>query len=142
MRGWGARLIGFGSVMDALGDVQTRLTDSGVYVVGTRASYAAYVEFGTSRAGAQPYLLPAARDAQRNPAGYISTHTDTSLDQLNSVDAVVKTIALAIERDAKERCPVDVGNLRASITSAPLSEFGSAAEDAIDSAPNPEALRA
>lgn len=36
-----------------------------VGVVGTNVSYAAYVEFGTSRMRAQPYLRPALAEASR-----------------------------------------------------------------------------
>lgn len=141
MAGWGVRLLGFNNLMKALGEIQTQVTETGVFVVGTNASYGAFVEFGTSSQSAQPFLIPAAREAQRNPAAYIQKHTGTSIDQLESTKEVVKVLALAIERDAKERAAVDVGNLKASITSAELSEWPSAAEEAIESAPDPDALR-
>lgn len=141
MGGWGVSLLGFGSILDALDGIQTSLSDSGVWVVGTNASYGAFVEFGTRNMDAQPYLMPAAREAQRDPAAYVAKHTQTSVGQLDSMEDLVKTVALAIERDASQRAPVDVGNLQASITAAPRGQFEGAAEDAIDDAPNPEALR-
>lgn len=142
MAGWGVSLIGLQGVMRALGDIQTQLTDTGVFIVGTRASYGAYVELGTASTSAQPYLGPAARAAERNPAAYIAQHTNTTVGELGSPRAIIKALALAIERDASQRAPVDLGNLTASITSSELSDWPAAAEQAIDEAPNPERLRA
>ena len=78
-----------------------------VYVVGTNVEYAAYVELGTSRMQAQPYLFPAAKRVSRDPGRHVG--------QVRSVDDMVRKVALAIEREAKERAPVDTGRLRASI---------------------------
>lgn len=46
--------------------IQTRVLGIGEAEVGTSAQYAAYVEMGTSRQRAQPYLVPAARKAVDN----------------------------------------------------------------------------
>lgn len=104
---WGAQLIGVGSMLDAIDDIQVRLTDDAVYVVGTNVSYSIYVEFGTSRMEAQPYLIPAAREVK----GELSQIAANK----NSLEAVVKAAALEIERRAAENAPVDTGNLQASI---------------------------
>ena len=139
---WGASLVGLGNVLELLDTIEIALDDEGaVWIVGTHASYAAFVEFGTSKMGAQPYLRPAARDAQRDIGQYISSHTGTSINEFDSVEGLVKATALAIERDAKQRCPVDVGNLRASIAAGPKGEFDEAAQEAIANAPDPSALR-
>jgi len=83
------------------------------YVVGTGVEYAAYVELGTSKMEAQPYLFPAARQVTRNFEKYER--------QAGSVDELVATLALAIEREAKKLCPVDTTNLRSSITATEIS---------------------
>lgn len=78
-----------------------------VYIVGPSVEYAAYVEFGTSKMDAQPYLLPAAREVGRNPTAHINNP--------QSGDDLVRQIAFAIERKASENAPVDTGALKASI---------------------------
>lgn len=107
MAGWGVSLLGFGSVMKGLGDIQTRLDDDAVYVVGTNVEYAVYVELGTSRAPAQPFLFPAARAAER-VIGRITADAQ-------SLEDAVKRVALFIERRAAQNAPVLTGNLQASI---------------------------
>lgn len=80
-----------------------------VYLVGSAVEYSVYVEFGTSKMAAQPYLFPAAEAALQEihqiweNVGY-------------DIHALIRTLALRIEAYAKMRCPVDTGNLRASIT--------------------------
>lgn len=69
--------------------------------------YAVYVEFGTSKMEAQPYLRPAARRAMRN--------IDSLAEDADNVNELVENIAIAIEDEAKERVPVDTGQLRNSI---------------------------
>lgn len=117
MAGWGVKLLGFGRMLDGLKDVQVKLNDDAVYVVGTNVEYAVYQELGTSKMDAQPYLFPAARAAERNPRAYVRRHTNTSIEAQSSMEDVVKVIALAIERDAAERAPWDTGNLAGSIRS-------------------------
>jgi len=106
MAGWGVRLAGFSRVLEGLNDIQMRLDDDAVYVVGSNVTYSVYVELGTSRMSAQPHLFPAAREAQRNVRRIAG--------DANSVDEAVKRIALFIERRAAENAPVDTGNLQAS----------------------------
>jgi phage gpG-like protein len=96
-------LIGMADVLDALDfDPQGEST----WIVGTDVEYAVYVEFGTSRNRAQPYLRPAVERAVRK------------LDSLDvgSPDEVAQKLALEIEREAKAEAPVDTGALRASIS--------------------------
>lgn len=107
--GWGAKLIGFGSVMNALDDIQVKLDDDVVYVVGTNVEYAIYQEFGTRNMEPNSFLFPAAREAQRN--------VQTIAGDANSVEEAVKRISLFIEKRAAEEAPVDTGNLQASVRS-------------------------
>lgn len=104
---WGVNLLGFGALLDALDGIQMRLDDNAVYVVGTNVEYSIYVELGTSRMAAQPYLIPAAREAARS--------AERIAGDASSVDEAVKRIAFFIERRAKQEVPVDTGNLKASI---------------------------
>lgn len=82
------------------------------YIVGVGAEYGAYVEFGTSQMEAQPYLFPAARHVMQTE---YSRHESRARD----LDDLVRRLALAIEREAKQRAPVDTGNLRSSIETFP-----------------------
>jgi len=104
---WGVRLLGFSNVLQGLKDIQVRLDDDAVYVVGSNVEYAIFVEMGTSRMEAQPYLFPAAREAERS--------IQRIAGDARGVEEAVKKVALFIERRASENAPVDTGNLQASI---------------------------
>lgn len=116
MSNWGTKLLGFNRTMDMFERIQTRFDGNAVYIVGSDVEYSIYVELGTSSMAAQPFLRPAVRDWQRDPQGYISKHTNHNGD-FESLDDLVRVSALAIERDAAQRSPVDSGNLQASIKS-------------------------
>jgi hypothetical protein len=77
------------------------------YVVGTNVRYSIYVEYGTSRMEAQPYLRPAIEDAVRSLDSYI--------EDVDDAEEVCQKLALHVERVAKEEVPVDTGNLKNSI---------------------------
>lgn len=104
---WGASLLGHATVLKALENLSIQVGDDAVYVVGTNVEYAVYVEFGTSSQSAQKYLRPAARNASRNIGSIAKGHSST--------EAVVKAVALEIEKEARELVPVDTGNLKNSI---------------------------
>jgi len=105
---WGTTLTGLSALTESLKDARNRWVGSKRWVVGTNVEYSAYVEFGTARQQAQPYLFPAVRHVMRNEADEIARKSD-------STEELVERLALAIEREAKERVPVDTGNLKASI---------------------------
>lgn len=115
---WGATLRGFGAVTDGLGALADSWSGRVEWVVGTNVEYSIFVEFGTSRMKAQPYIRPAIQSAKRN-AQRLAAESDT-------LEEFVAKLALHIERVAKQRCPVDTGNLRASIRAEKLSGGGSA----------------
>jgi hypothetical protein len=77
------------------------------YVVGTNVRYSIYVEYGTSRMEAQPYLRPAIEDAVRS--------LDNHVDDADDAEELAERLALHVERVAKEEVPVDTGNLKNSI---------------------------
>lgn len=78
-----------------------------VYITGTNVEYSIWVEVGTTKMEAQPYLFPAAKAVGRDPEAHIEGY--------GSIEGLIKQVALAVEREAKERVPVDTGNLKGSI---------------------------
>lgn len=101
------RVRGAAAVAGNLGQVKSRFSTSTTWVVGTSVEYSVYVEVGTSKMAAQPYLRPAVETVRRK--------VQSILDSAPDLDSALATIAYEIEREAKKRCPVDTGNLRASI---------------------------
>jgi hypothetical protein len=95
------------SLVETIDDITSRWTTSVTYSVGTNTEYAIYVEFGTSKMAAQPYLRPAAEQA-RNEIPAIVAASD-------SLEKAVQRVALRVEDIARRLVPVDTGNLRSSI---------------------------
>lgn len=129
---WGARIIGMGSVLDLLDDIQLRFDDDVVYVVGTNVEYGIYLETGTSKMQPYPWFKPAIEEYQRDPQKFIAKNAEKSLSELDTMAGIVKVVAFSLERQMKKnvaadkasgRSPgthpehpqVDLGNLRPSI---------------------------
>lgn len=102
----GAQIRGATALLSTFESMREAATEA-KWVVGTNVEYSVYVEFGTSRMAAQPYLRPAVESARRK--------SERIFSQADSISGYVRDLALFIEADAKRRCPVDTGNLRASI---------------------------
>jgi hypothetical protein len=91
------------------------------YVVGTHVEYALYLEFGSSRMPAYPFMKPAIED--------VMAGADRLADQASDVDHLVKLIAMEIEAQAKHYAStglppgpdVQTGNLRSSIRAERVS---------------------
>lgn len=97
-------------------DVQTLTT----YTVGSGVEYSVYLEFGTSKMDAKPFFRPAINEVRaQGVEGFIAHNTGTSVDALPDIDAVIKVLALALERRIKEiitdKGLIDTGTLRASV---------------------------
>jgi len=97
-------------------DVETLTT----YTVGTAVEYALYLEFGTSKMDAKPFFRPAINEIRAQGVdGFIAHNTRTSVEALPDADAVIRVLALALERRVKEiitdKSLIDTGTLRASI---------------------------
>lgn len=133
-----ARLVGAADMLDAIDDLKDQVDGTATFVVGSNVEYSIFLEFGTSKMQAYPWLRPAVRELQRNPEAFIEANTNTSIDELDSVDAVVRVIALALERKmtnnvtaegGRDRSPGthpdhparDTGNLAASIKAVRIS---------------------
>ena len=115
MANWGLRILGFQSVMRALDNLTIEIGTDAVYVVGSNVEYSVHQELGTRNMEPNPFLRPAARDAERQ-LDRIARHVDTG-------DELVREVALFVERRAKHYATTNVppgpdvrtGNLRASI---------------------------
>lgn len=105
----GISMLGFDGVMDAL-DYDSFGSEE--YRVGTNVEYAIFVEYGTSRNQAQPYLRPAVEE--------VLSDIDQIANRVDSPEELVERLALEIEAVAKKNAPVDSGNLRGSITAERL----------------------
>lgn len=103
----GVNLTGVGSLYAALDGMEERWTTEVTYVVGTNVEYAVYVEYGTSKMVAQPYLRPAAERTNRQ--------LDQIAAQTDGVEEFVRLAAMQVERIATEVVPVKSGNLQGSI---------------------------
>lgn len=108
---WTAQLIGVGSVLDSIDDIQLVLDENVVYVVGTNIEYAPYVEFGTSNMAAQPHFWPIVRQVEREIPS-IAKRGD-----VETLGDAVQAVALEVERRLKATgspVPVDTGTLKGS----------------------------
>src|SRR6056297_2725384 len=90
------------------------IMEAGPVYLGSAVEYSVFVEFGTSKMAAQPYLFPAA-DAALQEIHQIWDSVGYDINKL------IRVLALRLEAYAKMRCPVDNGNLRASITAERVS---------------------
>lgn len=98
------------------GDVETLAT----YTVGTGVEYAVYLEFGTSKMDAKPFVRPTINEIRvQGVDGFIRHNTKTTVEAQESVDDVIRILAFAVERRMKEivtdKGLIDTGRLRASI---------------------------
>lgn len=93
-----AQAVGLSRVVSGFERLRDQVGGDAVYLVGSNVEYAVYLEFGTSKMPAYPWLRPAVSEFERNPRKFIETHTNTTIDALDSADAVVEAVALALER--------------------------------------------
>ena len=85
--------------------------------IGTNIEYGPYVELGTSRMRAQPYLRPAYDERKQEALKEVSDVLSSNLlsGDMKLRDALYSG-GLVIERAAKIKAPVLTGALRSSIT--------------------------
>lgn len=101
----GVAVLGFNEVTDML---EAAKPETASYRVSAQTDYAVYVEFGTKKDAAQPYMRPATNQVMRNAGVYA--------EDADSTDEFVENVANAIADKAADRAPVDTGTLQDSIT--------------------------
>jgi len=90
------------------------------FLVGTGVEYSVFLEFGTSKMDPKPFFQPAINEVRlEGVRGFIAHNTRTTLEAQDSLDDVLRVLALAIERRVKEiitrKGLIDTGTLRASV---------------------------
>ena len=111
---------GFDQAIQQLKELERDLGQSGSWIVGSRVSYAVYLEWGTRFMDPKPFFRPAIAEVRMQGVdGFIAHNTRTTVGDIENVDALVETLALALERRVKEiitaKGLVDTGTLRASV---------------------------
>ncbi len=122
---------GLENVFEELEELEDDWGDDPVWLVGAKAEYAVYLEFGTRDMPPYPFFRPAIREFQADPEAFIDEHTQTTLGEIEDAESLTKAIANALERqikinataEASGRSPgvdsdhpqVQTGNLRAGI---------------------------
>ena len=108
------------------------------WYVGTAVEYGVYLEFGTSKMDAKPFFRPALAEARRDLETFVADNTKTTMQQIDSVDELVRTIAFALERRVKEiiteKGLIDTGTLRASVQAVPTRPRDLPTADEVDPA--------
>lgn len=117
--GWAMNFVGFSELQSAFQKAQ-QVMEKPHWIVGSSAEYAIYVEFGTSKMAAQPYMRSAIRKAMKDLAA-----DNIPGDNLNEI---VKNVAMKIEGYAKDIVPTDTHKLQWSIVAAPVGDWQRAKE--------------
>lgn len=106
---WGLGLIGYSVVANDFKNMVPGKTD--VWEIGPNTNYDVYVEFGTYKMAARPYVRPG---AERGMAALKEVSSQTS-----DINALLRLLALKIEAEIKhvikEKDIIDTGNLLRSV---------------------------
>ena len=113
-------LDGLEAAINRLDELEDDVETLATYTVGSGVSYSVYLEFGTSQMDAKPFFRPAINEIRvQGVDGFIAHNTKTTVEALPDADAVIRVLALALERRVKEiitdKSLIDTGTLRASI---------------------------
>lgn len=98
---------GVDAALDTMSELRDRCDSDDKWTVEATADYAGYVERGTSRMPAQPFMAPAQQTVEANLMRYLA--------RASNMDAALRDIAFAIEGEAKRNAPVRTGHLRSTI---------------------------
>ncbi len=93
-------LDGYQSVKESMDDLEEEWGERESWVVGTNVEYGIYLEFGTRDMPPYPWLFPAARHVMHERADKIA-------EESGSTEELVRKLAHAIERQAKDNVSAD-----------------------------------
>jgi len=109
---------GFDDVLRLFDDISTRFDGDTVYLVGPTVEYAVYVELGTSKMEARPFVRPAAERVQSD-FGLVSQFIDGStldVGEAGLIEATALAVEAEIVRIITEKGLIDTNTMRASVT--------------------------
>ena len=113
MTDFDAELDGFQTAIDGLRDLEDEWGDAPVYVTGTNVEYGVFLERGTSKMPAYPWFRPAIREFKRSPEAFIRKNSkDKGIDDIDSAEELIRTIAFCFERQLKENVSAERGTGR------------------------------
>lgn len=129
MASFDLELDGLADIQESLDDLEERWTGGERWVVGTGVEYAIYLEFGTRYMDPKPFVRPAVRELRlQGVEGFIRHNTRTSITAIDTVEELVRVLALGLERRIKEiitqKGLIDTGTLRASVAALPTANPG------------------
>lgn len=103
----GARMLGVTSLLNSVDDITSKWDSKASGRTTANTEYSVFVEYGTSRMSAQPYMRPAAEQVARR--------VGSMANQADGIDELVRMVCEEIRDVAKTIVPVDTGRLQASI---------------------------
>lgn len=108
MGAW-VRAVGFREVNSLLSQAASPAAALPVYIVEAEAEYAPYVELGTRRMEARPFM--------RNAAAKATARIGELVPKADTIEELIRDVAMLVERIARsvENTPHQTGNLRRSI---------------------------
>jgi len=117
--GWGLSLTGLATTKAALETLKFDVDDETAYIVGPTVSYSVFVDRGTSKMEARPFVRPAAERVQANLETEVGRFLDGGLND-SSMDAITRAAALAVQREMQriitQKGAVDTGTMRSSVS--------------------------
>lgn len=113
MTDFDAELEGFETTLAGLKEFEEDWSESPVYITGTNVEYSVYLELGTSKMPSYPWVRPAIKEFKRDPEAFILKNSRLGgLDEIESTDELIKTVAFCFERQLKENVSADRGTGR------------------------------
>lgn len=90
-------LVGYSGVIQSLRNLEDQVGSEPVYLVGSNKEYGVFLEFGTSKMQAYPWLRPALKEFENRGETFLKQTIGASVEDADSTDEVVQLVALALE---------------------------------------------